>query len=96
MWPAGSGNGAAQIGLDQTVPDLEQLLNELSFRPFVRVLVSNALDHNAQHFGDGIAHRVLADGHDEPPVVVPIKKLFVGRTPPDFVGEQRVFRYLET
>jgi hypothetical protein len=60
----------AEVGLDQARAHFQQFRYQSRFRHLVGVRVRFAVDDDAEQFGDRVADRVLADGHDQFAVAV--------------------------
>ncbi len=84
------GDGFAQVLGDQPLARVQQAVYQRLFHFRIGLRILHPLHHDAQQLGDGVAHRVLRDGNDEPPLIVTVEQLLVGRLPADVVGELRV------
>lgn len=88
--PLRGGGPVAEVGVDQQTPDLKQTLDQHRLACLVGGAIRDALDHDAEQLGDGVADRVLADGQHQAAGIMPKDELLEGRLTADRAGVGRV------
>ncbi len=84
--PVGRCDTLTEIRPDQAPPYLQQFFDQFRLGLFVGLGIGNPFHDHPQQLGDGVADGVLADGDDEPALVVAVDELLESRLPAHRVG----------